>query len=44
MTADYYGGVEGRVHSNHNISAGIAYLALVAILGIMGTLFLIGEY
>ena len=44
VTADYYGGVEGRVHSNHNISAGIAYLALVAILGIMGTLFLIGEY
>ena len=44
VTADYFGGVEGRSHKDHDISAGINYLAAVAIWGILGTLFLIGEY
>ena len=44
VTADYFGGVEGRSHTDHDLSAGINYLAAVAIWGILGTLFLIGEY
>ena len=44
ITADVLGGVLGRSHTQENIETGLWYLAVSSSLGLLGYLFLFGEY
>ena len=44
ITADMFGGVSGRTHSQDNINRGYWYLGVSALLCPVGYLFLFGEY
>ena len=44
FTADVFGGVTGRTHSQADINRGYWYLAVSSLFGPLGYLFLIGEY
>ncbi len=44
ITADIFGGVTGRTHSQHDINRGYWYLAVSSLFGPLGYFFLFGEY
>ncbi len=44
ITADVFGGVTGRTHSQADINRGYWYLGVSSLLGSLGYLFLFGEY
>lgn len=44
ITADVFGGVTGRTHSQADINRGYWFLAVSSLFGPLGYLFLIGEY
>ena len=44
ITADVFGGVTGRTHSQADINRGYWYLGVSALLGPLGYFFLLGEY
>ena len=44
ITADVFGGVTGRIHSQADINRGYWYLGVSSLLGPLGYLFLFGEY
>ena len=44
VTADEFGGVSGRTHSQENINIGYAYLGVSSLFGPLSYIFLFGEY
>jgi hypothetical protein len=44
ITADVFGGVTGRTHSQADINRGYWYLGVSSLLGPLGYFFLFGEY
>ena len=44
ITADVFGGVTGRTHSQSDINRGYCYLGVSSLFGAVGYLFLFGEY
>lgn len=44
ITADIFGGVRGRAHTQDDINRGYWYLGVSSIFGPFGYLFLLGEY
>ena len=44
ITADVFGGVTGRTHSQSDVNRGYWYLGVSSLFGLLGYFFLIGEY